>query len=474
MKRMRRIIVSLSQSVPVRRSCKSLWTSFRRKPESTLFKLFWTPAFAGVTEFASSARASVFEPIFSAFVLCLTCLQPPALSAAALPRYEAPPRVKASFLLAPDMLSGPLFKVDGQVPTDGLMGHFTLRSELGTFVVPGRELLRIRIAELPAIQQLNGMSKSQVFVEALGRAAAKPVESAQEIITHPVETVKNLPAGISRLFDRIELGAKKITQSAAEPGKSDSQRTEETLSRVGSATITALGFEQGRRQLAKSLGVDPYTTNPVLAQKLTDIAWVVFSGRLTVNTLVTAFVPASIAISGTSITHDLVYDTPAADLIVMNQQKLLAMGASDSQAQALLNNRWYSLSVLTELVTELERLTGITGRLEVIALAATATNEEEARFFAASVHLLSRLNAGKRPLKKMIGKGTVIGVTASGEVVVPAPLDYVSWTERIGRFAQRPDVKAAKRSIWLTGKISEVAERGFIGLGWHLFEASSP
>ena len=423
----------------------------------------------------SSLRQSahVFTLAFSAFILCLACLLPYELRAAAVPRYEAPPTVKASFLLPPDMLSGPLFKVDDQVPTDGLMGHFTLRSELGTFVVPGRELLRVRIAELPAIQQLDSMSKSRVFVEALGKAAAKPVESAQEIITHPVQTVQNLPAGISRFFDRVELGAKKITQAATEPGKSDSQRMEEALSRVGSATITALGFEQGRRQLAKSLGVDPYTTNPVLAQKLTDIAWVAFSGRLTVNTLVTAFVPASMAISGTSITRDLVYDTPAADLIVMNQQKLLAMGASDSQAQALLNNRWYSLSVLTVLVTELERLANVTGRPEVIVLAATATNEEEARFFAASVHLLSRLNTGKTPLKKMIGKGTVIGITPSGEVVIPAPVDYVSWTERLGRFAQRPDLKAAKRSIWLTGKISKAAESGFIGRGWRLYEALS-
>jgi hypothetical protein len=416
----------------------------------------------------------VFTLTFSVFVLFLVCLLPHELPAAAPPRYEAPPTLKASSLLPPDMLSGPLFKVDDQVPTDGLMGHFTLRSELGTFVVPGRELLRIRIAELPAIQQLEATSKSKVFLDALGKAAAKPIESAANIITHPVQTVQNLPSGISRLFDRVALGVQEIGQSASDPEKSDAQRAEETMSRVGSATITALGFEQGRRQLAKSLGVDPYTTNPVLAQKLTDVAWVAFSGRLAINTVVAVFVPASMAISGTSIANDLVYDTPSADLIVMNKQKMLAMGASESQAQALLNNRWYSLTVLTSLVTELEQLAGITGRPDVLVLAATAQNEEEARCFAASVHLLGRLNAGKRPIKKMIGKGTVIGITPGGEVVVPAPVDYLSWTERIGRFAQRPDLKATKRSIWLTGKISEVAERGFIGLGWHLFEASSP
>lgn len=63
------------------------------------------------------------------------------------------------------------------------------------------------------------------------------------------------------------------------------------------------------------------------------------------NVLVSAFVPASIVISGMSFTHDLVYDTSAADLIVLNQQKMIAMGASAAQVQALLKNRWFSLSV---------------------------------------------------------------------------------------------------------------------------------
>jgi hypothetical protein len=418
--------------------------------------------------------AGVFVATFSMFALWLVCLLAFSAPAGAAPPFEKPPVLKAAFLLPPDMLSGPLFKVDDDVPTDGLMGRYTLRSELGTFVVAGRELLRIRIAELPAIQQLNNMSKSRVFLDALGKATAKPIESAANIVAHPVETVQNLPGGISRLFDRIELGAKNISQAASDPDKSSTQRMEDTMSRVGSATITALGFQQGRRQLAKSLGVDPYTTNPILAEKLTDIAWVAFSGRVAVNSMVAVFVPASMAISGTSITNDLVYDTPSADLIVMNQQKLLAMGASEAQTQALLNNQWYSLSVLTLLVTELDLLTGVAGRPEVIALAATARNEEEARFFAGSVHLIARLKATERPISKMTGRGTVVAVTPSGEEVVPAPVDYLSWTERIGRFAQRPDLKAPKRSVWSTGKISKAAERGFVGLGWRLYEASWP
>lgn len=425
-----------------------------------------------------SPLRSVSLPLLTclALIVGLTCTMPGESQAAAPLRFEAPPILKAADLLPPQLRSGPLFQVDDRVPTDGLLGHFTLRSELGTFVVPGRELLKIRIAELSAIQQLENMSKSRVFVEALGRAAAKPLESAGQIITHPVETVTSLPAGISRMFDRVSLGAQKISEAATDPTKSDAQRAEEAAGRVGSATITALGFEQGRRQLAKSLGVDPYTTNPVLAQKLTDIAWVSFSGRLAVNTLTAALVPASLAISGTSITHDLVYDTPSADLIVKNKEKVLAMGATEAQAKALLNNRWYSLTVLTSMVTELERLSDVAGRPDVIALAATATNEEEARFLAAGVQILARLHTTTTPIRRVTGHGTVVGFAADGAVIVPAQVDYVSWTERVARFAERSDLKARKRGIWVTGKASAspLAKQGFNKLGWTFHEVSLP
>jgi hypothetical protein len=99
-----------------------------------------------------------------------------------------------------------------------------------------------------------------------------------------------------------------------------------------------------------------------------------------VNTLISAFVPASIAISATSFTNSLVYDAPAADLIVRNQEKLPALGASEEQTRGLIKNPWYSLSVLTSLVTALDRLSGVDGRPTVVALAASATTEAQRQF----------------------------------------------------------------------------------------------
>ncbi len=412
--------------------------------------------------------------ILVTMVLAGTCVLAVARSVPAQPAFQAPPVLSARELLPPDMLVGTHFEVDDLVPTDGLLGHFTLRSGYGTFVAPGRELLRIRIAELSAIQQLEATSQTQVFLQAAGNAAARPVEAVASLVTDPVQTIQGIPSGISRFFDRIQLGTQRIVQAASDPTKTEQQRTQDAAQRIGSATITALGFEQVRRQLAKGLGADPYTTNPVLSKKLTDMAWVAFSGRLGVNLLTSAFVPGSTAISGLSFTHDLVYDTSAADLIVLNSQKMQGMGASDAQAQALLGNRWFSLSVLTAMVTELERLGGVSGRPEVLALAATASKEEDARFLAAAVHVLAKLNVSGVPIRRVIARGTVIGIMADGAVVVPAPVDYLAWTDRVGAFATRPDLRAARRGIWLTGRMSGAAQQGFAAGRWTFHDVTLP
>ena len=61
--------------------------------------------------------------------------------------------------------------------------------------------------------------------------------------------------------------------------------------RVGSITVDVLGYEKERRDLARSVGVDPYTTNPILAKKLTDMAWIAFSARFGIQTAMSVLVP---------------------------------------------------------------------------------------------------------------------------------------------------------------------------------------
>ena len=60
--------------------------------------------------------------------------------------------------------------------------------------------------------------------------------------------------------------------------------------------------------------------------------------------------------------------------------------------------------------------------------------------------------------------GPVLGRDRDGTLVAPAPVDYVSWTERIAGFAGSEDLKAAQWTVLLTRKMSPRAKKEFEAL----------
>lgn len=136
----------------------------------------------------------------------------------AFTEFEKPPVLHAKDLAPATLLAGKGFQVDDAVPTDGLTAIFTIRSDVGTFQPHGVEMLTIRIAEIPAIQELEQTSKTKVFAQALARNGMQPVTAAGQMIMHPVDTVKGLPGGIGRFF-----GSRR-PRSAADQGGRDGAR----------------------------------------------------------------------------------------------------------------------------------------------------------------------------------------------------------------------------------------------------------
>jgi hypothetical protein len=403
-------------------------------------------------------------------VMALTMLAGGGLVVGAAPGYERQPVLQASQLAPAELLKGPGFQVDSKVPTEGYLGRFTIRSDVGTIEAHGREMLRIRVEELSAIKQLDAVSKTEMFAKALGSSAMRPVKAVEQIVTKPVETAKGLPKGVERLFGRVQLGAESLWSAATASDTSSEDRVEEVASRVGGISRDVLGFEQERRQLAKSLKVDPYTTNKILAGKLDDIAWVTFSARLGINTVTAVFVPGSLAMSTTTFTTDLVWDTPTAELHRLNEQKLRDMGIGEERARALMKNPWYSLTVLTTCVTALEQLSDVSGRDAVVVFAASASSEDQARFVAESLQMLVHYHRTMTPLTLLAASGPITARDRNEAVVVPAPVDYVAWTTRVAELTRHPDLKAQQRDIWLTGQLSPRAKRELTSAGWTVHE----
>src|SRR5437899_12118167 len=51
----------------------------------------------------------------------------------------------------------------------------------------------------------------------------------------------------------------------------------------GTTAMDVLGVNKAKRQIAKQVGADPYTTNPVLAKQLNDLARAAFAGGVSLD-----------------------------------------------------------------------------------------------------------------------------------------------------------------------------------------------
>jgi hypothetical protein len=378
--------------------------------------------------------------------------------------------LSAKDLAAPELLRGPHFTVDPKVPVKGFIARFTIRSPFGKFEAHGLRMLPIRVNEIEAIAKLNEVSTTREFVAAAGRAAVRPLTSAANMVVRPVETISGLPAGVGRLFGRIRLSGERVVQAATASGQSGGERTAEASRRVGMATVTVLGFEQERRNLAERLGVDPYTTNPVLSERLTDVAWVAFSGRFVITAASVILVPYSLVMSGVTVTYKTVYDTPAADLVNMVTAIFGETGASPGHVQALVQNPQYSLSVLTALAMGLQRLPGVPGRDSVVVFAAAAETQDEVNFVASAVNMLARYHEAVAPLGRVSAPGPILGHSVAGTLVLPGPVDHVSWIAPLGLTAARPDLQGPDKLVFLSGQMSPRAHKNLTSRGWRISE----
>ncbi len=406
--------------------------------------------------------------------------------------YEEQTVLQSTDLVKEVALTGDLYRIDPQVQADGFLLKFTIRSDFGTFYPESPELLKMTLVEIAAIDQLEKISKSEIFVEGLSETATELGKEIVTVVTEPVETVKGIGSGIGRFFQRTyrttKTGMQRIgdklfeeEESSAQPSssakipgavseeKKDKEGNVVTagLSMAGNTAINILGYDDHRRHLAKQLQVDPYTTNKVLADKLDGVAWAAFAGGLGVRAVKMAL-PATMVISATTTLSGWVWDMPPGDLKVYNEDRLLAMGVDQEQIDLFLRNRWYTRTLQGRLVRGLDRIIGAENRPDVLDFALTVQSETQARFIVETVELLALHHEQIAPLSKLEVHTTVIGYYEEGAMVVPAPLDYVLWTKRLDTFTSRDEFKNKNRLIYLRGELSAMAKKKLAKKGWRV------
>jgi hypothetical protein len=238
--------------------------------------------------------------------------------------------------------------------------------------------------------------------------------------------------------------------------------------------MDVLGVNKAKRRIAKQVGADPYTTNPVLAKQLDDLARAAFAGGVSLDAaLAVSTAGISTAISATATVSNLVWDKSPEDVRTINEQKLGAMGVRTDTVRAFVTNRWLTPTLSVPLVEHLAQMPAAKGRAAVVALASTVASEGEARFMVNAVSMARQVATERDPVVGLDLVGRIlVARTRDGRMAVPAPVDYVVWTEPVKAFAERKNLKGPRRDILVTGLASARAREGLQATGWSVHDHS--
>jgi hypothetical protein len=389
------------------------------------------------------------------------------LLAATLPPVEPTPTLDAATLAPAELLNGAGYTVDASAPVVGYMGQFTLRAPAGTFRADGTEMLAIRVGELAAIAQLGQLSQTGVFADALAASAAKTGAAIGQAVMNPVETIEGIPGGVGRFFQSAATRIERATES--DRGSNSSQRAG-----TGDPAMDLPGINNAKRRIAKQVGADPYTTNPVLAKQLDDLARAAYAGGVSLDVaLAVSTAGVATAISATATVSNLVWDKSPQDIRTINEQKLAAMGVGSDTVRAFVTNRWMTPTLSVPFVEHLAQLPAAKGRAAVVALASSVASEGEARFMLNAVAMARQISTERDPVVALNLVGRIVAVrTRDGRVEVPAPVDYVVWTDQVRAFAERKNLKGAQGDILVTGIASARAREGLQATRWAVQEHS--
>ena len=414
------------------------------------------------------------------------------IGVASAQEFEAEERpLNARNLLEPSVLYGPSYRIDGLVVNKGYMNNYTISSDFGQFDAVGDEQLAVRIQEIAAIGELQSLRKLDVFGTAVTQAVKKPVQSIQNVVENPVETLTGLPQGVGRLFRRTARRVENVAEEVSEYASQQARRNAESANSGDSATQELLdkGLEEGEtltkdylgqnksiRQLAKQLNIDPYSSNTVLQAELSEIAWVMTAGSFGTGQILPSL-PAGVG--ELSDLNELVWDTNPLDLQLRNESLLKSMGVPEELIKAFYDNQYFTPTLRTVLVGSLEQLGDIPGRPQLIEHAAMSVTQAEARLYSKIAETLLAYHLSRLPITSIVNSSVwPLAKASNGNLVFVAPVDYLSWTEGVSASANslieqlRGYPAKNRRELWVQGQVSDKAKAEMELLGWFVYDRS--
>src|SRR4051812_35158022 len=406
----------------------------------------------------------------------------PLLAAAA---YETAGKVKSSSYLPPQQLAGKGWKVAPEADNDGLFNTYAVKSDYGDFTAHGKVGVANRAKEVAALAELDRVSKTDVFTDAVKRSALGSVETVKAFATKPVETITAVPSAVGRWLKKTKYQAgeaysgtkEAVSGSSGEGGGGDKDKTAQAEDAAKKQALSYLKISGAERRWYAQLGVDPSTDNQVLRDVIKSYSRI---EGLTSFGMRFAGLPSIPGARELRKTMDLVWTVDPWELREKNHKQLVASGFAEKDVKAFEDNPYLTLTMQTGLVHAIEQLGGVKGREHLLARAADVDSRNEAADMTQSIVLLVMQHRNGRKLTEILpGVRLPLARAADGSLQAVAVADAAFWTESIataaGGLSEQFQKEPAKvRDLWLVGEASPRFKDGLKAVGWTVHDRWKP
>ncbi len=375
-------------------------------------------------------------------------------------RYETLSVLDARRILSPDVRKGEHHTVLDEVVPFRYTYRFRLTSPYGQFEAYGEDMLKIRIQEIQAIATMGKtVNHFKSLAAGAQHAILSPFKFALGLLTDPTETILAVPKGMWHMATRFG------EMAVGQRGNLEDPENQELM-----------GFSTVKRQVADYVGVDVYSSNPVLQDKLNSLSWAGYAGDAAIRF---ATLPieglASTVLTGTSFSStvsELLRDRAPEELRRLNRDKLEAMEIDASLIDAFLKHPWYSPRHETVLVQALSEMDTVSNRQAFLEVAASAELEEDALFFQRMAEMLLSYHQNMKPIEQLVAieDRVLMGVTHDHMLVGMLPIGYLPWRAELAEAADAVANWKATRHIehvelWIAGKLTPRASRELLAKG---------
>ena len=177
---------------------------------------------------------------------------------------------------------------------------------------------------------------------------------------------------------------------------------------------------------------------------------------------------AADVITDSSLVNEYVLSHTPEQIRERNEKQLASICSDEFGIRQFLKRGGFSDTMRTQLADSIVALAPSAGCNELLELGTVTHGEVEGRYLVDALSQIRKQWPKERGGKFVIAGAALVYIARDGRLLLPMPVDYLSWTADIEEFFTRTEFGAAGKTALIGGEASALAKRKLRERGWHV------